>query len=121
MTANSAIQLRQKSFLTEKRRASKVVYGSRRPMQRPTSDSSMTDEAQDNHITVSPQRRVAFRIDDGDEDDRIKVRGDTSILYSDVDVTPVATKKKATNGFGSSGSYERRRPSFISTDNKKAN
>ncbi len=52
----------------------------------------MTDEGEREHITVSPQRRVAFRLDGAsDEEDRIKIKGDTSVLYAAAaDVTPMS-------------------------------
>lgn len=94
--------------MTDKRRSGKHVY-TRPPAN--GSDSSMTDEGERENITISPQRRVAFRLDEGDEDDRIKIKGDTSILYDDV--TPVAKSKKKFEGYGS---QDRKRPSVIHTD-----
>ena len=83
----------------------------RRPYpERQGSDSSMTDEGERENITISPQRRVAFRLE-VDEDDRIKIKGDTSILYADV--TPLAKANKKFEGYGS---QDRKRPSVIHTD-----
>ena len=58
----------------------------------------MTDEGERENITISPQRRVAFRLE-GNEDDIIKIKGDASILYADV--TPVAKGNPKFEGYGS--------------------
>lgn len=54
---------------------------------------------------------MAFRLE-GDDEDVIKIKGDASVLYSDV--TPMAKQSKKIETYGS---HERKRPSFIHTNN----
>ena len=74
----------------------------------------MTDEGMQEHITVSPQRRVAFRLDD--EDDRMKIKGDASVLYNVTDFTPLGRQKNKVEGY--SASYDRKRGS-VSTGQER--